>query len=187
MAILDDIQQNHTVRRRTLGRQAVPVQQQNHVRILFEKYILQVRGRKGISQRLLFPEMMELTQSEASALTEIMEDFEALGFELAHTGDTTYAIQGVPSELKNIDFVTLVRSMIDESMETGNDVKEKIYESLALSMARFTAISSGKQLSGDEMMLLVNQLFACQSPNYTPDGNPVISVVSDEDIEKKFR
>lgn len=162
-------------------------QHRAHVRILFEKYILQVRGRKGISQRLLFPEMMELTQSEASALTEIMEDFEALGFELAHTGDTTYAIQGVPSELKNIDFVTLVRSMIDESMETGNDVKEKIYESLALSMARFTAISSGKQLSGDEMMLLVNQLFACQSPNYTPDGNPVISVVSDEDIEKKFR
>lgn len=162
-------------------------QHRAHVRILFEKYILQVRGRKGISQRLLFPEMMELTQSEASALTEIMEDFEALGFELAHTEDTTYAIQGVPSELKNIDFVTLVRSMIDESMETGNDVKEKIYESLALSMARFTAISSGKQLSGDEMMLLVNQLFACQSPNYTPDGNPVISVVSDEDIEKKFR
>lgn len=162
-------------------------QHRAHVRILFEKYILQVRGRKGISQRLLFPEMMELTQSEASALTEIMEDFEALGFELAHTGDTTYAIQGVPSELKNIDFVTLVRSMIDESMETGNDVKEKIYESLASSMARFTAISSGKQLSGDEMMLLVNQLFACQSPNYTPDGNPVISVVSDEDIEKKFR
>lgn len=162
-------------------------QHRAHVRILYEKYIAQIRGRKGISQRLLFPEILELTESEASVLTEIIEDFEALGFELLVSENNCYAVQGVPSELKNVDFVALIRSMIDESMETGADVKEKIYESLALSMAKFTAITAGKQLSEEEMMLLVNQLFACQSPNYTPDGNPVISVVSDEHIEKEFR
>mgnify|MGYP002737512309 FL=1 len=131
--------------------------------------------------------MLELTQREASVLYEIITDFEALGFELTQMGNNAYAVQGVPSELKNVDFVALIRSMIDESMETAGDVKEKVYESLAISMARFTAITAGKLLTEEEMILLVNQLFACPTPNYTPDGNPIISVVSDDDIDRKFR
>lgn len=162
-------------------------QHRAHVRILFDKYLQQVRDRKGVTQRLLFPEMLELTQREASVLYEIITDFEALGFELTQMGNNAYAVQGVPSELKNVDFVALIRSMIDESMETAGDVKEKVYESLAISMARFTAITAGKLLTEEEMILLVNQLFACPTPNYTPDGNPIISVVSDDDIDRKFR
>lgn len=162
-------------------------QHRAHVRILFDKYLMQIRGRKGVSQRLLFPEMVELTKDEASVLTEITEDLQALGFELSFMGENSYAVQGVPSELKSVDFVALIRSMIDDSMETGSDVKEKVYESLALSMARFTAITSGKQLSEEEMVLLVNQLFACPAPNHTPDGNVIISVLSDDEIERKFR
>lgn len=162
-------------------------QHRAHVRILFEKYLEQIKGRRGMSQKLLFPEIIELTETEASVLKEIIEDISALGFEIVDRENNCFAIQGVPSELKNIDFAGLVRSMISENLETGRDVKEKVYESLAFSMAKFTAITAGKQLSEKEMVLMVNQLFACQSPNYTPNGYPVISVVSDENIEKEFR
>ena len=161
-------------------------QRRAHVRILFDKYLSQISTRKGISQRMLFPEMLELTSSEAAALTEISGDLEALGFELSNLGNNTFAVQGVPSELQNTDVPALIRSMIDKSIETGSDVKTQLRESLALSMANFTAISSGKSLSEEEMLLIVNQLFACQTPNHTPDGKAVITVISDDEMDKKL-
>ncbi|MDO5664374.1 MAG: DNA mismatch repair endonuclease MutL [Bacteroidia bacterium] len=162
-------------------------QHRAHVRILFDKYLSQVTNRKGISQRVLFPEMIELTSAETSSLSEIMEDMEALGFELSDLGNNTFAIHGIPSELQNIDAVALIRSTIDKNMETGSNVQEQVHESLALSMANFTAIPVGKSLSEEEMLLMVNQLFACQSPNYTPDGKSVITVISDEEMDKKLK
>ncbi len=162
-------------------------QHRAHVRILFDKYLLQVADRKGVSQRILFPEMLELSPIEASAFTEIIDDFEALGFEFSNLGNNAYAIQGVPSELSNLDFVKLVRSMIDQSLETSNDIKYKVYESLALSMAKYTAIPSNRALSEEEMLLMVNQLFACRTPNHTPDGRSIIAMISDDDLSNKFK
>lgn len=162
-------------------------QHRAHVRILFDKYLSRITSRKGISQRVLFPEIFELTPSEASALSEIREDMEALGFELNSLGNHAFAIQGVPSELQHMDAVALVRSLIDKSIETGNEVKGQVYESLALTMAYFTAIPVGKPLSEEEMLLLVNQLFACRLPNHTPDGKSIITVISDDEIDKKLR
>ena len=158
-----------------------------HVRILFDKYLLQIADRKGVSQRVLFPEILQLTQTEASAFSEILEDFEALGFEFSNMGDNAFAVQGVPSELSNVNFVELIRSMIDDSVETGADVKDKIYEALALSMANYTAIPAGKALSEEEMLFMVNQLFACRTPNHTPDGRSVIAMISDDELEKKLK
>lgn len=162
-------------------------QHRAHVRILFDKYLSQITNRKGVSQRVLFPEMIQLTSAEASSLTEIEEDMEALGFELSDLGNSAFAIQGIPSELQNVDAVSLIHSLIDKNMETGSNIQEQVHESLALSMANFTAIPSGKSLSEEEMLLMVNQLFACQLPNHTPDGKSIITVISDDEIEKKLK
>ena len=162
-------------------------QHRAHVRILFDKYLSQITNRKGVSQRVLFPEMIQLTSAEASSLTEIAEDMEALGFELSDLGNNAFAIQGIPSELQNVDAVALIHSLIDKNMETGSNIQEQVHESLALSMANFTAIPSGKSLSEEEMLLMVNQLFACQLPNHTPDGKSIITVISDDEIEKKLK
>ena len=162
-------------------------QHRAHTRILFDKYLEQIQNKKGVSQRVLFPEMMELSAAEAAALPAIMDDLEALGFELSSLGNNSFAVQGIPSELENPDAPMLIRSMIDKSIETGSCVKSKIQEAIALPLARLTAISYGKMLSAEEMLLLVNQLFACQSPSYSPDGQKIIEVISDDEIEKKMR
>lgn len=162
-------------------------QHRAHIRILFDKYMTQMANRQGVSQRVLFPEMLELSQIEASAFNEISEDLESLGFEFSNLGSNTFAIQGVPSELSNVNFVELVKSMVDKSIETGADVKEKVYETLASSMASYAAIPRGKALSEEEMVLMVNQLFACRTPNHTPDGRSIIAMLADDELEKKLK
>ncbi len=162
-------------------------QHRAHVRVLFEKYMSQISSRKGVSQRVLFPEIIELSSSESSAFTEIVEDMESLGFEFSDLGNNSFAIQGVPSELNNMNFVELIHSMINDSIETGLDVKEKVFEILALSMANFTAIPRGRVLSEEEMLLMVNELFACSVSNHTPDGRTIIAMIADDEFEKKLK
>src|SRR5690554_7613978 len=157
-----------------------------HVRILFDKYLEQIRNRKGVSQRVLFPEVLELSASEAAALPSIMEDLEALGFELSNLGNHSFAVQGVPSEIENADPSLLIRSMIGKSLDTGSDVKSDIQESIALTLSNMTAIPHGKTLTSEEMLLIVSQLFASRTPTYTPDGQKVVTVIYDADIERKM-
>ena len=162
-------------------------QHRAHVRILFDKYLGQIKNKRGIAQRVLFPEVLDLSASEAAVLPSIMEDLEALGFELSDLGNHSFAIQAVPSEIENAAPSSLVRSMIAKSIETESDLKSEIQESIALSLANLTAIPYGSTLTTEEMLLLVNQLFASPSPTYTPDGKTIISVISDVEIEKKMQ
>ncbi|MDD4451447.1 MAG: DNA mismatch repair endonuclease MutL [Proteiniphilum sp.] len=162
-------------------------QHKAHIRILFDKYIAQIQQRKGVSQRVLFPEVLELSAAESASLPSLLDDLEALGFELSHLGNHSFAVQGVPSEIENVDASLLIRTIIGKSMETGSDVKEAIQEAMALSFAAMTAIPYGRVLTSEEMLLMVSQLFATKTPTYTPDGQRVISMISDQDIEKKMQ
>ncbi len=162
-------------------------QRRAHIRILFDKYLENIVQKKGFSQRVLFPEMIELTPSEATIIPTIKEDLESLGFEMSNLGSNTYAIQAVPSEIENPDVVALIKSMLENILETGLDVKSEIQEKLALSFARSVAINYGKPLSMEEITDIVNKLFACHTPNFTPDGKKIITVLDDEDIDRKLR
>ena len=162
-------------------------QRRAHVRILFDKYLENIVEKKGISQRVLFPEIIELSASEAAIIPSIEEDLVSLGFEISNLGSNTYAIQGVPSEIKNPDVVTLIKSMLENITDTGLDVKSEIQEKLALSFARSVAINYGKPLSVEEITDIVNKLFACPTPNYTPDGMKILTVLDDEDMDRKLK
>ena len=162
-------------------------QHRAHIRILFDTFLEQIKNKKGVSQRILFPEIIELTPSEAATLSSIMEDLQAVGFELNNLGNYTFVIQGIPSEIGTSNPIPLIQSLIEKRTETALDVKSEIQESIALSLARLTAIPYGKTLSPEEMTHLINQLFACHLPNYTPDGNTIISVISDDEIEKRMK
>ena len=162
-------------------------QRRAHIRILFDKYLESIVQKKGISQRVLFPEMIELSASEAAIIPSIKEDLESLGFEISNLGNNTYAIQGVPSEIENPDVARLIKTMLANIIETGLDVKSEIQEKLALSFARSVAINYGKPLSVEEITDIVNKLFACPTPNFTPDGKKILTVLDDEDMDRKLK
>ncbi len=162
-------------------------QRRAHIRILFDKYLKSIVQRKGVSQRVLFPEMIDLSASEKAILPSIKDELEALGFEMSNLGGNTFAILGVPAEIENPDVVKLIKSMLENIIETGLDVKSEIQENLALAFARSVAINHGKPLSVEEITDIVNKLFACPTPNYTPDGKKIISVIDDEDLDKRLK
>ena len=54
-------------------------------------------------------------------------------------------------------------------------------------MAAASAIPYGKTLSQDEMENLFDTLFACRSPNYSPKGKTVITILTLEEMDKRFK
>lgn len=162
-------------------------QHRAHVRILFDQFLSQIQNKRGVSQRTLFPEVVEFSPSEAAMVPYIIDDLEAIGFDLSHLGDNSYSINGIPAETSHVDSVSLVRNMISNSVESGSDIKEEIRESIALSMAQSSAITYGSKLSEEEMLKIVSQLFACPQNKHTPSGKTIISVMTDDAIDKMFR
>ena len=152
-----------------------------------EKTNLKEGIEQGISQGVLFPDIIQLPCSEAAILEEIVDDLSAVGFDLSPLGGGSYAINGIPADVVGQHPVDLVRSMVHTAMDKGSDVKDEIQTSLALTLARASAIVYGQVLTQDEMSSLVDNLFASPVPNYTPDGRTILSTIKEEDIEKLFK
>lgn len=162
-------------------------QHRAHVRILYDKYMDQIQKHVGLSQRMLFPDMIHFSPSEVPVLEEIMDDLTSLGFELSPLGGGTYSINGVPADIEGLNPEQLITNIVHSAIEKGCKVKEEVQSMIALSMARASAIVAGQVLSNDEMNALVDGLFSAPSPNYTPDGKTVLALMNDDDIEKLLR
>lgn len=161
-------------------------QRRAHIRVLFEKYRSQIGERHGASQGLLFPERMELSIGEALTLETISEEVASLGFDVSSLGGNTFVLNGVPAGIEGLSPVKLLTDIIQSAIEQAGDVKEKVCERIAATMAKEVAIVTGQLLSQEEMAKLVNELFGTSMPSHTPDGKPVIYIMNDSEIDRNF-
>lgn len=161
-------------------------QHRAHVRVLYEQYLGNLNNHQRQSQKVLFPECVQFSPSEAVMLDRILPEMAAMGFELTPLGGNSYAVNAVPAGLDGLDVVSLLGDMVSDAVEKGSTVQEQINQSLALSLARHAAIPYGQILNNGEMENLVNELFACSNVNYTPDGRPVLTILQQREIERLF-
>lgn len=161
-------------------------QHRAHVRVLYDQYMEQIARHTSTSQGVLFPEVVQFSPSEATMLESIMDDMTAVGFELTSLGGGSYAVNGVPSGIEGLNTVELVHNMVNTAIEKGCGVKEEVQSLLALTLAKAAAIVYGQVLSAEEMSSLVDRLFSCTTPNYTPEGHPVLQIIPETEIEQMF-
>ena len=158
-------------------------QHRAHVRILYERYLEQLKSKHRFPQKELFPEVVHFSQSEAVALKRVLPEMTALGFELTDMGDNSYAVNAIPAGLEGVNVAKLVTDMVSSASERETSVVDEINRSLALSLARSAAIPQGQVLGNEEMENIINELFACGNVNYTPDGKRILAIFRQQDIE----
>lgn len=162
-------------------------QHRAHVRVLFDQYLTNIRNQQGVSQQLLFPEIVTFTPAEATLVPSLLEDLRYIGFDLSNLGNNSYAINGLPSGVENLDPVALVKDAVSRAIDTGCQVHEEICDALALSLAKAAAIRPGQSLSSEEMDNLIASLFSSSSSSYTPDGKVILSKLTDDELDKRFK
>lgn len=161
-------------------------QRRAHVCVLYDIYMRQMAEQKTVSQQLLFPEVMTVTPDEVALVEEITDELAHVGFDIARLTPESYSITGVPALLGDKDPVHALKNILAAVQTTGGSVQNEWQRQIALSLAKETAIPYGKTMQKEEMEDLMNKLLALPNYRYTEDGKTVVSVLTDDEMAKKF-
>ncbi len=161
-------------------------QQAAHERILFEKFSQHLQHQNGSSQQFLFPEQIQLSSPDYALVMGMEEELKALGFVISSFGKETIVINGAPTELTDSSVKPVFEGLIDQFKHNKNVLTISKSENIARSLARRSGIRSGQKLNPEEMNALIDKLFACNNPNYTPSGNSTFIIFDLDKISSFF-
>ncbi len=162
-------------------------QQGAHERILYERILEGFEKHKSATQQELFPKTIELNTPDFELVKELQSEIQSMGFDISEFGKNTFVIHGVPADTSDYDSVKLLEGLLENYKQNLLELKSDKRENLARSMARNTAIKSGRGLSQEEMQNIIDELFACKMPYNTPSGKPTITTFSSDDLDKRFK
>lgn len=158
-----------------------------HKRILFERYIDAMHDSPLPSQKLIFPKTLELNKQDFLLIKSLIPDLNKLGFEIEEFGSSGIIIHGFPAHIENTDEKELFEKMLEQFKLTSDFRHDENVDSLAVIVARMSAIPNGRSLDKTSMQRLIDELFACKQPNITPEGQPVFIKYHLEELEKHFK
>jgi len=162
-------------------------QREAHARILFDNFMKNFSTHLSASQRQLFPPVLELNAGDAEILNALRDELHQLGFEIRPEANHHFYVDGTPGVLSHLDARDLVESVIASFQSRPVDLMEEIKIQLAMVLAQSSAVNYGISLKQEEMSALFDQLFACQSPGFSPSGKKIISIIALADIENLLK
>lgn len=162
-------------------------QKRAHERILFEDFMeIQVSGGENTQQKL-FAQTIHFDQADYILLSELLDDMNKLGFDILDIGDGSLEIKAFPKVADTKDPKEIIDAILQNYKNTESELKKSQTEKLSISLAKAAAIPYGINLAPDEMKNLVDRLFACSAPNYSPTGKTILTIIEMEEFDKKFK
>lgn len=163
-------------------------QQRAHEQILYEHYkSVKDSNSTTACQQILFPITIEVTPNDFILINSLNDYFVVLGFEIEAFGKNTMIVRGTPAELGEFNIQEMIESILESYKLNTFDVKMDPFENLCKSMAKSAAIKYGKSLEEEEMTMILESLFNCENPLYSPSGKPIIMEMSKIDLEAFFK
>ncbi len=162
-------------------------QQAAHERILFEKFLNQLKNKSGQSQQSLFPQAITFSAADFALALEMQQEIEALGFRFDVFGKNTLVVNGVPASVNVGNEKELFEGLIEQFKANQSELALPLQENLSRALARRASLKAGQPLVREEMQALVDSLFACSTSNYSPDGKPTFFIFELNKIESYFR
>ena len=161
-------------------------QHRAHVAVLHAQFMEQLNHSQGASQQLLFPEVIALSPDEMVLMGTLSEDLQSIGFDLQQLTPDSYSIQGVPAQMIDQSPVPVLQYILTQVRERGANTREEWRVQIAQTLSQNAAIPYGKTLTETEMRDLVTRLMALPNYRFTADGKTILSLMTDEEINKRF-
>lgn len=159
-------------------------QHRAHLAVLYDRLMQQIDGMNVVSQRVLFPEIMHLTVAQNAVFEEIEPELEKAGFALSRLSGGDWSINSVPPGLDNVDIIELLNEVI--TSVSGINIKDKVFEKIALTITSKAAIPYGRQLNEQEMKTLIGDWRNLSNTKYTPSGKLIANLLSIDQVSKMF-
>lgn len=163
-------------------------QNRAHQRILYEQFLAQITQEAGSSQQLMFPLSLELTQDQLSLLRSLQASLEMTGFmfDFSKSENDVVLINGIPGMLIESQIYDVIDELIADFEAGIPDSGFDRNNRLSMIMAKNMAIPNGKALKTEEQQDVINALFSCKEPSYSPSNQPIFVKLDDVSIDKLF-
>lgn len=161
-------------------------QQRAHERIVYERALRSLEKGQGASQAQLFPVTIDLNASDHALLMGILPELTAMGFQMEPLSGRSLAVNGCPVDAGEEDPVKLVEQLLEQVKNERGTLKAERHATLARGMARGLSQQGTRQLSAQEMHDLIDRLFACEMPYFTPGGKPVLITYTLQELDERF-
>ena len=155
-------------------------------RVRYERYLGMLGNETSATQRLLFAETVPLSAAEACIAREIAGDLEAVGFDF-RIGEESMTVTGIPADLPDVGVGQAVREMLSEFRESERLSPDDRIRRTAAVMARCGAMTSRDAMDAEAARELLREWLRCEGFNYTPDGRPVMTVLTVEELAKRLK
>ncbi len=162
-------------------------QQHAHERILYERFLDQPAGDTSASQKLLLPHSIQLTSDEALMVKEWLPHLMKLGFDMAEFGKNSYVIHSIPASVSTQNPGELLETLIESLKAPDKESKSNPNHVLAKNMAKKLAVKRGRKLMQEEVDTIVENLFSCKVPEFSPEGKPTLTLFTYEELNRKFK
>jgi len=158
-----------------------------HERMLYDKLMAQFEGT-AVSQRLLAPVLVQMTQHDLVLLEELQEVLADAGFDVQPFDESSAAIHAIPTLFgENADPRTLFLEALDEwQAGRGAVTRERMRKQIA-TMACKRAIKAGDKLSEEEAQGFLREMLLSDSMPTCPHGRPIVVDMSRYALEKRFK
>ncbi len=155
-------------------------------RIIYEDLLTKITVEEAVSQQLLIPIEIEFTKQDVAVLFETKEELENIGFQFKEFRSDCIIIDGIPTTIPQDKLVTTLEEIIDSiRLETAQE-NFGLLDTIIKSMAKSLAIKTGKILNLKEQEEIINKLFSCKEPNYSPYGKTIHTNLHFNELEQKF-
>jgi DNA mismatch repair protein MutL len=154
--------------------------------IHFHQYLSQLEKQKGVSQQLLFPKTVELGPSTSAVLSELIDEFKFLGFDLGHFGGNSVIVNGVPPQISSGDEQAIIEKIIEDYENTSGEMKLKKNVSLARSLSNHSTRNIEIPNKTEELQHLIAELHKLESPQFDHNGKQIFITLGPDSIFEFF-
>ncbi len=164
-----------------------------HERILYERYeqrISKNTANTATSQQILFPPTLTFSIVDYELLKEVLTELRNLGFSIEINEELEAKQQvrliGLPADLLKEKGESILEALLEQFKYNQTTIKIPKRENILRAFAKRASMQAKTFFSTEEMQSLIDELFACQQPNYTPDGKKIFMLLDTEMIEQLF-
>ncbi len=158
-----------------------------HERIRYEALQARLASGRGTSQRLLLPETFDLGHREAGILSDLLDGINALGFEVAPFGGTTFAVKAVPTLLGAAQAAPILRDVAEHVAESGLRSRlDKALQAGLMVIACHSSLRARQRLSSGRNARPRRPAVAMRHSGHCPHGRPTWVDLETKELERRF-
>jgi DNA mismatch repair protein MutL len=156
-----------------------------HERVLFEAMQREPPGAH-VSQRLLTPEVVELSAAQAAALAPQVDLLRHIGFDVEPFGGAAFRVRSVPQLLGALRPAEALRAAVEDFEEDEAPLAAEAEARLIARVCKRAAVKAGQPLAAEEQAALVRALEQCASPRTCPHGRPTMIHLPMDLLARRF-